>query len=294
MAEIEIFSPAKINLLLAVTGKRADGFHALTSLVAPLAFGDRIRIEVDRNGEGIELESNLEELPLDEANIAWQAARRFLDRFEVKARVRVNIEKRIPVGAGLGGGSSNGTSVLMGLSKLFEISDFDAVLEIAASLGSDCPLFLKHEPLIMRGRGELIESLDPSLVDSLRGRRLVLFKPSFGISTVWAYKSLAANSEYYAEEVEIEATVEAWKRGECSLDSLLLNSFDEPVGRKYPSIPLLLERIRDELGVACLMSGSGSCCFALCDESETAGVRKIVQDYWGERAFFEATRILDI
>lgn len=294
MTEIEIFSPAKINLTLAITGKREDGFHSLTSLVAPLSFGDQVSIAVRRGGSGIVLTTSNAALPVDESNIAWQAADRFLKRFGVEASLKIRIEKRIPIGAGLGGGSSNGSSVLSGLAKLFDIDDFKVITSIAEELGSDCPLFLRPEPLVMRGRGELIERLSSDVIRTLAGRSVVLFKPGFGISTAWAYGALAAAPQDYASASEAEAKLEEWKRGERSLETLLMNSFDGAVGRKYPSIPLLLESIRMETGAACLMSGSGSSCFVVCEGSGIDRIRSMVVEKWGQTAFFEVARIVDI
>ena len=291
--EIEISSPAKINLSLAVTGLRADGFHGLTSLVAPLAFGDRVSLTVEAGKEGISLKSSDPHLPIDDQNIAWRAAERFLRHFGFEARVDIRIEKSIPIGAGLGGGSSNAASVLKGLAALLDIRD-DSVLEvIAGELGSDCPLFLKSEPLIMRGRGEEIERLGETSRRSLLGQSIVLFKPSFGISTAWAYQSLAGLGAY-ADQVETENRLEAWKNRKLPLGNLLMNSFDPVVGNKFPSIPLLLKLIREKTGSPCLMSGSGSCCFALCDPDAENHIRELVAEFWGERAFFRSTRILDI
>lgn len=294
MMEIEVFSPAKINLSLAITGKRADGFHGLTSLVVPLAFGDQVSLSVERGSSGISLSADNEFLPVDEGNIAWRAADRFLRKFEIQASVRIRIEKRIPIGAGLGGGSSNGSAVLSGLAQLFEIGEIEALSNIAAELGSDCPLFLYREPLIMRGRGELIERLDSGVIRRLAGKTLALFKPSFGISTAWAYRALAGAPQHYASAARIEVKLEEWKQGKRSIESVLMNSFDSVVGQKYPCIPLLLEQIRAETGIIGLMSGSGSSCFALCEDSEMTRVRSIVAEKWGDSAFFKATRILDI
>ncbi len=291
--EIEISSPAKINLSLAVTGLRADGFHALTSLVAPLAFGDRVSLTVEAGKEGISLKSTDPHLPIDDQNIAWRAADHFLRYFGFEARVDIRIEKNIPIGAGLGGGSSNAASVLKGLAALLDIQD-DSILEaLAGELGSDCPLFLKPEPLIMRGRGEEIERLGETSRRSLVGQSIVLFKPSFGISTAWAYQSLAGLGAY-ADLVESENRLEAWKNGNLPLGNLLMNSFDPVVGNKYPSIPLMLKLIREKTGSPCLMSGSGSGCFALCNPDTENPIRELVAECWGERAFFRSTRISDI
>jgi len=291
--EIEISSPAKINLMLAVTGLRDDGFHSLTSLVAPLSFGDTIFLRVEAGKQGISLESSDPALPNDDGNIAWRAGDLFLKRFGLDSKVEIRIEKNIPIGAGLGGGSSNAATVLKGLAALFEIQDGPALRELAEELGSDCPLFLNPEPLIMRGRGEDIERLNDAAKQTLAGESLVLFKPAFGISTPWAYQSLARLGDY-AEASEAEKRLSAWKEGALSLSELLSNSFDSVVGRKYPSIPLMLESIREKTGVSCLMSGSGSTCFALCDAAKAASVRDLVAEYWGAKAFFQSTRIADI
>jgi len=294
MAEIEIPSPAKINLYLAVTGRRKDGFHSLTSLVAPLEFGDRIAIRARKGRSGIKLDSNYKSIPLDQSNLVWQAASRFLDRFGIEAELFVYIDKRIPVGAGLGGGSSNATSTLKGLSQLFGIDDEPGIRSLAESLGSDCALFLGNAPVIMRGRGEQLESLKPEARRGLSGLRLALFKPSFGVSTVWAYKSLAAEPSLYVDPKKAEAQLGAWGRGESPLGSVLYNSFSAVASPKYPAIPLVLDRISASMGTPCIMSGSGSCCFALAGDHEIERIRSIVAECWGKKAFFQATRIADI
>lgn len=294
MAEIEIPSPAKINLYLAVTGRRKDGFHSLTSLVAPLKFGDRIAIRARKGRSGIKIDSNSNSIPLGQSNLVWQAASRFVDRFGIEAELFLYIDKRIPVGAGLGGGSSNATSTLRGLSNLFGIDDEPGIRSLAESLGSDCSLFLDNAPVIMRGRGEQLESLEPEVRRGLSGLRLALFKPSFGVSTVWAYKSLAADPSSYIDPKKAEAELGAWGRGELPLGSVLYNSFCSVASQKYPAIPLVLERIRASTGTPCLMSGSGSCCFALGEDQEIERIRELVIESWGANAFFQATRIADI
>ncbi len=286
--EINLPSPAKINLMLAVTGRREDGFHSLTSLVTPLAFGDTVHLSVSRGGDGVTIETTDPSLPVDRANIAWRAADSFLKRFPIEASIHSRIEKRIPVGAGLGGGSSNAASVLKGLASLFEVEDQGALRELAAALGSDCPLFLEPGPSVLRGRGDEIERLGPEAAQSLSGLSLVLFKPSFGISTVWAYQALARVGRY-ADANVAETQLESWSKGALSLEALLANSFDSVVGRKYPSIPLMLETVRRKTEIPCLMSGSGSCCFALCDRDRVPRIRACIEEGWGKRAFFQET-----
>jgi 4-diphosphocytidyl-2-C-methyl-D-erythritol kinase len=162
-----IFSPAKINLFLAVTGRRADGYHDLVSVVAPLDFGDLLIAETGERkpeaGRQFDLECNDPEVPVDGNNLILKAAKAFVVATGWMEPVAFRLDKRIPVGAGLGGGSSNATATLLALNQLSGANLGRAELAgLAAGIGSDCPLFLEGGPVIMRGRGERIESLpDP-------------------------------------------------------------------------------------------------------------------------------------
>jgi len=291
---IELLCPAKINWLLAITEKREDGFHELVSLVAPLAFGDRLRLRRSLSKGGISLQIFGADLSDGPDNLARRAAELFLDRFDLQVGIDMELEKRIPIGAGLGGGSSNAAGVLRGLSWLFEIDDEATLMELAAELGSDCPLFLRGEPVVMRGRGERLESLNEFQRHSLDAAPVALFKPSFGISTAWAYEALAADPSQYASSQAVEDALQQWSRGDLPLAELLQNSFDPLVGNKYPCIPLLKNKILQETGCRCLLSGSGSACFAIGPVEAFARIREIVREYWGPRAFFQETTISDI
>ena len=291
---IELFCPAKINWLLAVTGRREDGFHDLVSLVAPLAFGDRLRLSRGQHKRGIDLKISGMELTDGPDNLAWRAAECFLERFGLEGSIDIEIEKRIPIGAGLGGGSSDAVGVLRGLAALFEIDDESGLLELAAEIGSDCPLFLKGEPVLMRGRGEKLETLDEKARMALAGTPVALFKPAFGISTVWAYKALAADITQYADPELVERDLVGWRAGKLPFSSLMQNSFEQVVGDKYPCIPLLMDRIRQETGCRCLLSGSGSACFAVGQADSFGQIRQIARECWGERVFFQETTISDI
>jgi 4-diphosphocytidyl-2-C-methyl-D-erythritol kinase len=196
MAMVTVFSPAKINLYLAVTGRRPDGFHDLVSVAAPLAWGDELRAEAgDRSPEagknGFTLECEWADVPLDDTNLVLRAAGAFAAATGWDRPVRFVLTKRIPVGAGLGGGSSNAVAALRALNELAGGTLAPAALAgIAATLGSDCALFVRGEPVVMRGRGEHIESLPAGAAGRLRGRRVLVFKPSFGIATPWAYRRM--------------------------------------------------------------------------------------------------------
>lgn len=287
---LRLRAPAKINLLLAVHGRRADGFHELTSLVAPLAFGDEL--ELRQNGFQFDtLVGDGVDVPLDETNLVLRAARLFRERSGRRECFDFRLRKRIPVGAGLGGGSSDAVAALRGMDALLQTRLGDEGLRaVAATLGSDCPFFVDAVPAVMRGRGEVLERADPAVVDRLSGQRVVLFRPTFGIDTGWAYGRLAARPQLYAEKTGAEARLHAFNQG-GRLEDLLHNIFEEIVGRKFLAIPCLLEKLR-ERGRACMMSGSGSACFALVgSDAEATAVVELCRSCWGQGIFWVETSV---
>ena len=178
--------------MLAVTGRRSDGFHDLISLAAPVSLGDDLRVSVTGRPGKLELVCEDDRVPLDESNLVMRAARKFLKISGRGEGLRFDLVKRIPVEAGLGGGSSDAAGTLLLLNALFgHPFSLEALHEIAAQLGSDCPFFLRGGPRIMRGRGELLEAVSNAQKKDLAGRRIALFKPHFGIDTAWCYHRLA-------------------------------------------------------------------------------------------------------
>ena len=286
---MRLFSPAKVNLLLAVTGKRADGFHDLISLVTPVSFGDHLEvIRLDETGP-VELTCDDPNVPMGDGNLIVRAATAFMKAVESDRGFKIHLKKRIPMEAGLGGGSSNAATTLLALNEhCGNPLDFDGLSQLAADLGSDCPLFLHRAPVIMRGQGEQIETLSNELVAELEGKILTLFKPGIGISTAWAYKALASDGRCYSDSERVEALLSSWKTGELPLDSLRFNTLESPVFDKYVAFPTLFEQIRSELGLRPLMSGSGSSCFVLVsDLSAVDRLQTIVKEAFGDSAFFE-------
>lgn len=285
-------SPAKINLFLAVHGRRSDGFHELTSLVAPVLFGDELEVEL-ATGDEDQLICAQSDVPLGHENLILQAAERFRAVSGCECFFRFVLDKRIPMGAGLGGGSGNAATALRAMNQLCDRPLGDSALSaIAAELGSDCPLFLAGEPLLMRGRGELLEALPAATLETLVGRRVILFKPDFPVATANAYQRLiSAAPESYMEEAAAEARLRVFHQT-LDTEHLLYNSFEAPIGGKFIAIPALLAELR-ERGVACLMSGSGSCCFALLEEDgpNVAELKRLIVDAWGETVFFVETSI---
>ncbi len=291
---LEIPAPAKLNLFLAVTGRRPDGFHDLVSVVVTLDFGDTLHVAP---AGAMELACDDPSIPADDSNLVLKAARAFADASGWKGGARFALSKRIPAGAGLGGGSSDAAAALLALNRLaggkFALPG-GRLAEVAAAVGSDCPLFLAGGPLVMRGRGELLEALPAPAAARLAGRRVLVFKPGFGISTPWAYGQLAAGAPgSYLPAGEAEKRLRAWTADTgAAAEDLLFNSLEAPAFRKFPALPLLLERLRSVHGFAAGMSGSGSACFALLPEAADAGPAvALVRRSWGASAFVREARI---
>ena len=299
MNSVTVFSPAKVNLFLAVTGRRADGFHDLLSLAAPVTFGDTLKFEI-RNSKfensegGFSLECTDPGVPVDDSNLVLKAARAFRAATGWRGGAKFTLEKHIPMGAGLGGGSSNGVAALRALNALAgEPLGAAALAQLAAQLGSDCALFLHDGPVVLRGRGDIVEPLDASGgLARLRGRRLLIFKPDFGISTAGAYTALAGN---YMPLAEAEARLAGWLGDpKAPAEALLFNIFERVAFSKYLALPALLDELRRRFGFAPLMTGSGSACFAMLGantETPVHAVTTAIREAWGPSAFVVETTI---
>ena len=156
---LEKHSPCKVNLLLNILGKRPDGFHELETVMQPVNLCDRLTFE--RCGGAVELSCSDATLPVDSRNLVHRAATGFLQAARISDGVRIHLEKKIPLAAGLGGGSGNAATTLLALNELFGQPLPAAKLnELAAALGSDVPFFLQNQPALATGRGEKIQPLD--------------------------------------------------------------------------------------------------------------------------------------
>jgi 4-diphosphocytidyl-2-C-methyl-D-erythritol kinase len=285
------FSPAKLNLFLAVTGQRADGYHDLVSVAAPLDFGDELTVV--ETAAGFTLKCDDPTVPVDGTNLVLQAAQAFAAATGWRGGADFRLTKRIPLGAGLGGGSSNAVAALRALNRLAGGALAGTRLAgVAASLGSDCALFLPNAPVVMRGRGERIEALPAGAAARVRGRRVLLFKPGFGISTSWAYGRMVARGTDYLPAAEAEAWLAAWLASGAPLEELLANNMEGVAFAKFIALPVLLARLARDFGVAARMSGSGSACFAvLRDDLVTAPLIAAIRAAWGGRIFVQEAQL---
>jgi len=301
--DVSLFSPAKINLTLAITGRRPDGFHDLVSVVAPLDFGDTLEAKHKIGGK-FSLECGHPEVPVDGSNLVLKAAEAFATTTGWSGRVHFRLTKRIPPGAGLGGGSSNAVAALLALNQLAGGLLGEAQLAaVASTLGSDCALFLASAPVVMRGRGEHIEKLPAAAATRLHGRRVLLFKPSFGVGTPWAYQRMVTRGADYVPASEAEARLAAWVRGNVAAEELPGNNMEPAVFEKYVALPMLGEKLRREFGLRMRMTGSGSACYALLSDMATGltlavsdetvtRIKQMIRACWGEGAFVQEARLV--
>jgi 4-diphosphocytidyl-2-C-methyl-D-erythritol kinase len=269
MTRLEKDSPCKVNLLLNILGKRSDGFHELETLMHPVNLCDRLSFE--RVGDGIALTCNEPSLPVDPTNLVYRAAEAFFNATKIQAGVRVHLEKEIPMAAGLGGGSGNAATTLLGLNELFgHPLGAEKLEQLAASLGSDVNFFLQKKPALAMGRGEKVKSVGP--FPALRGPAFLLIHPGFGISTAWAYQNLGRfPSTLKGRPGRAEELVSLLTAGQLSNAAKeFYNSLEAPALDKFPILAVIQEFLRENGAAASLMSGSGSTTFAIASSVNTA------------------------
>ncbi len=244
---IEATAPAKINLTLRVLGQRADGFHEIETLIVPIGLADRLTVE---EAEEWSFSCDDPTVPGDEKNLAVRAARLFFAETGVEGKVRMQLMKAIPHGAGLGGGSSDAAAALRLLDR-FHGTDLsrERMIRLAAALGSDVPIFVEGRAAWCRGRGEIVQAAD------FRTRLpVLLLKPGFGVPTPWAYQCWKESR--LLEGVRHEPQEFPWGR--------LENDLERPVFEKYLVLAAMKEWLRAQPETAgALMSGSGSTIFAV-------------------------------
>ena len=266
---LEKQSPCKVNLILNILGKRADGFHELETLMHPVNVCDRIYF--DRAIRGVKLTCNHAALPVDSRNLVHRAAVAFLREARVNDGVRLHLEKRIPMAAGLGGGSGNAATALLGLNELFgNPLGEDQLHALATILGSDVPFFLQAKPALATGRGENVESLE--LFPCFRGAVILLAYPGFGISTAWAYQELARfPAALNGERGRAQKLLAALRGNDLfAAGKEFYNSLEAPALRKFPVLALYQEFFRAHGAAVALMSGSGSTTFAIFKDQDKA------------------------
>jgi 4-diphosphocytidyl-2-C-methyl-D-erythritol kinase len=262
-------SPCKVNLLLNILGRRADGFHELETIFQPVNLCDELTFE--RTGTEIRLSCSEKSLPTDSGNLIVRAAQKFFAAAGISEGVKIHLEKIIPMAAGLGGGSGNAAVTLLALNEIFgNPLASEKLFEIAAALGSDAPFFLQDKPALAMGRGENLQPLEN--FRALANKAFLLIHPGFGISTPWAYQNLArfpndlngqkGRAQKLAERLQVDDLKTA--------GADFYNSLEAPAFEKFPILKLFKEFLLANGASAALMSGSGSTTFAICENMAAA------------------------
>jgi 4-diphosphocytidyl-2-C-methyl-D-erythritol kinase len=280
---------AKLNLSLAITGRRADGFHELVSLVAPIALADTLTLDV---GRPLGLTCDDAALPVDGTNLVLKAAAAYARRRPAAPTGHFHLTKRVPHGAGLGGGSADAAAALRLLDRASGDPLGPEVLEaLAAEVGSDCPFFVRGQAAVMRGRGERLAILPAAARAALAGRKVVIAKPPFGVPTPEAY-GLLAQAGKYRPAAQAEAELAAWVARPSADPANLGNDLAAPVFAKYLALPAGLASFGRVTGLNWHLTGSGSACFAWADDGfDQAGLRADVGRAWGAGAWVAETVI---
>lgn len=312
-------APAKLNLMLAVTGTRADGFHELVSLVVPVpALFDELELQLCPGDAEDSLEcvsaaplpqnsarsvaspahDFARGVPVDASNLVLRAAAAFRKLVPAFPRVKFLLKKGIPHGAGLGGGSSDASAALLLLAdaagtffgKKFDATFRLALRELSATLGSDCPLFFAGKPVVMRGRGERLETLSEVECNALAAKKFLIFKPAFSVSTAEAYGAMKrAAPKFYTPADEAERRLAAWRAAPERAPFPFFNDIEAPVFQKFAALPAIFEILRERFALDAHMSGSGSACFAeISEKTDVPAVADCVRECLGETAFFFA------
>jgi 4-diphosphocytidyl-2-C-methyl-D-erythritol kinase len=263
-----LFAPAKINLCLHVLGKRPDGYHELAMLMQSLDFGDTLELELTARPGEISVHCAGVVLSTGEENIAAKAARRMLALSGKSVGVRIAIEKKIPVAAGLGGGSSNAATTLMGLNRLLNLrlSKKELMAE-GVKLGADVPFFLFADKAWATGIGDQLQSVPP-----LPSAWYVLVNPGIFISTAWAYQNLGLTAPTILTKLpRFPTTID-------DLVAILENDLERVTIRRYPLLAEIKEKFLRLGARGSLMSGSGSTIFGLfAEEAQAVAAAEILR-----------------
>lgn len=277
-------SPAKVNIGLRVLSRRRDGFHNIETIFYPVKLTDNITVNIESLNDSfshdiISVKTDPELGIGNGKNICYRAVTLFVEKFKVSGHHRFNIriKKRIPTGAGLGGGSSNAASVLKILSKHFgfnERKQMGLLKKVAAELGSDVPFFLQGKPAYAEGKGEKLTLLPDFKIKSM----ILVVNPGIHISTPTAYRDLNV-------KIPRAKKLNRIKKYSNGNEKLMINDFERTVFKKHPKIEKIKYDLLKSGAVFALMSGSGSSVYGVFNDSRKLATAKLHFKKQGYRVF---------
>lgn len=264
---LTVSAPAKVNLTLEILGKRPDGYHDIASVIQAVDLADTVTLTL---ADRLTFSCDVAELD-NESNLALRAAQLLNQEADVKSGAKIDLRKRIPEAAGLGGGSSDAAAVLRGLNALWNLGlTFDELQGLAARLGSDVPFFILGGAALVEGLGEKLTSLPP-----LPGQWLTIMAPGFHIEdkTATMY-SMLSNSHYSSGEATHQLA-DLLRRGEKAYSSNLRNAFEQVVDEIFPGLKGYRDRFREAGAASVHLSGSGPCLYTFVErEAEGRGIQE--------------------
>ena len=259
-SEITVFAPAKINLILRILDRRPDGFHNLWSVMQTVALDDEVSIKICTDRQDIRLRCDAAQLAADQSNLVYRAATEMLARAQQSIGLDIELRKRIPMGAGLGGGSSDAAATIIGLNHLLQLKWSSAQMADAGqSLGSDVPFFLFAPSSFVAGRGEAVR---PVVVEGARW--VVLVNPGFGVNTKWAYQELAATRSTVTPLSLVQQELDRQSRVNwAQLIAAAENDFEAPVFATHGELREIKRSLLVHGAEIALLSGSGATVFGV-------------------------------
>lgn len=256
---------AKINLTLDILGKRPDNYHEVKMVMQQIELSDIVKLREGPVGTGINLISDVPGLPSVERNLAYKAAKLLVDEFAIKQGIYMEVTKRIPIAAGLAGGSTDAASVLTGMNEMFNLGlKTEQLCELGARIGSDVPFCIRGGTMLATGRGEILQPL-PAMPECY----VVLAKPQVEVSTAWAYQQYDAMET--VQHPNTEDVITCLQQSDLKgIANLLCNVLESVTIKEYKEIELIKQLMTHHGALASMMSGSGPTVFGLVDDADKA------------------------
>jgi len=274
MDSLQLESPAKVNLRLEILKRRQDGYHELKTLFQKISLHDTLHFSLRRE-KGISIRADHPKLPLGKKNLVYKAVQSMFKVCNYSGGVRIEIEKKIPLGAGLGGGSSNAATTLMALNQLLEVNlSRKELMELGLEIGADVPFFFLKSAAIGSGIGERLKK------EVLPALWYVLIYPNFEVSTRWAYRHFVLTNQRF------HINLHTFLKTPEGISRILFNHLEEVVSKRYPEISLMKEYLLSAGALGALMTGSGPTVFGLFREAKSAeGAHAKIEKWVGRKGW---------
>lgn len=266
MDKIQLKALAKINLGLDVLRRREDGYHEVKMIMQTIGLHDDLEIRKTKT-PGIQVKTNLYYLPINENNLVYKAAKLLIDEFQIQDGVSIQLKKRIPVAAGMAGGSSDGAAVLWGINQMYGLGlSMQALMERGVRLGADVPYCIQRGTALAEGIGEKLSVLPP-----MPKCTILIAKPGISVSTKFVYENLHANDLKPEQHPDVDSMIEAMRQKDlgllCSRMGNVLETVTIPA---YPVINEIKRTMMDNGAIGSMMSGSGPTVFGIFDSPVAA------------------------